>query len=104
MRRCRRRAMPGRDGVISDRYGQQQILVWGCRMIRFATLTSLALAACVAPSFPTLAASFDCTKASTPFENAICENEDLSEADKRLARTYATASGGLSELALGVLR
>lgn len=73
-------------------------------MIRFATLISLALAACVGPSFPALAASFDCTKASTPFENAICENEDLSQADERLARTYATASGGLTELALGVLR
>ncbi len=53
---------------------------------------------------PAQAASFDCTKAATPFEAAICGNETLSKADERLARTYATAIGGLSEPALVVMR
>ena len=50
------------------------------------------------------AASFDCAKAATPFEEAICADPDLSLADERLAKTYATASGGLSEQALSQLR
>lgn len=49
-----------------------------------------------APAMPALAASFDCAKAATPFERAICDDADLSAADERLARTYATAIGGLS--------
>jgi len=53
---------------------------------------------------PAAAASFDCAKAATPFETAICGNADLSKADERLAKTYATAIGGLSELALGEMR
>ena len=53
---------------------------------------------------PVAAASFDCTKASTPFETAICADPDLSKADERLAKTYATAIGGLSETALGEMR
>ncbi|MBJ3786696.1 DUF3298 domain-containing protein [Devosia sediminis] len=50
------------------------------------------------------AASFDCAKASTPFEQAICGDDDLSTADERLAKTYATAIGGLSEFALTEMR
>lgn len=50
------------------------------------------------------AASFDCGKASNPFERAICGDEVLSSADDRLARTYETAIGGLSSAALGVVR
>ncbi len=46
------------------------------------------------------AASFDCKKASTPFEIAICTNPDLSKADDVLAVSYATAIGGLSKPAL----
>ena len=42
------------------------------------------------------AASFDCNKATTPFEIAICGNPDLSKADETLAVSYATALGGLS--------
>lgn len=57
-----------------------------------------------APVPITLAASFDCTKASTPFERAICGSEDLSRADERLAKTYATAIGGLSDSALAQMR
>lgn len=50
------------------------------------------------------AASFDCAKATTPFEEAICGNDELSLADERLSRTYQTAIGGLSEVALDTLR
>lgn len=56
-------------------------------------------------SAPTaVAASFDCAKAATPFETAICGNDALSKADDRLAKTYATAIGGLSEAALANMR
>ena len=53
---------------------------------------------------PALAASFDCAKAVTPFEHAICGDADLSAADERLAKTYATAIGGLSEHASEEMR
>ena len=43
------------------------------------------------------AASFDCKKATTPFEIAICSNPELSTADEVLAVSYATAIGGLSK-------
>lgn len=43
------------------------------------------------------AASFDCKKAATPFEIAICSNPELSKADEVLATSYATALGGLSK-------
>ncbi len=43
------------------------------------------------------AASFDCKKATTPFEVAICTNPELSKADEVLAVSYATAIGGLSK-------
>ncbi|MFK4812493.1 DUF3298 domain-containing protein [Devosia sp. ZW T5_3] len=46
---------------------------------------------------PAAAASFDCTKASTPFEHAICDRPELSAADEVLAKTFATAIGGLTK-------
>lgn len=46
---------------------------------------------------PAAAASFDCAKASTPYEHAICERPDLSVADDVLAKTFATAIGGLTK-------
>jgi uncharacterized protein YecT (DUF1311 family) len=46
------------------------------------------------------AASFDCTKAETSFEQAICTHPDVSEADDVLAQAYATAIGGLTKPAL----
>jgi len=45
------------------------------------------------------AASFDCAKASSQVEKAICANPDLSRTDEVLARAYATALGGLSDAA-----
>jgi len=43
------------------------------------------------------AASFDCARAATPMEKAICSNPELSRRDEVLARAYATALGGLSD-------
>lgn len=73
-------------------------------MIRFVALSSLFLAGFIVPDVAVQAASFDCAKAGTAFEHAICDNPELSAADEQLARTYATASGGLSETASGALR
>lgn len=50
------------------------------------------------------AASFDCGKAGTPFEKAICADDTLSEADSALAVAYATALGGLSETAAATMK
>ena len=50
------------------------------------------------------AASFDCAKAATPFEKAICTHPDASEADEILAQAYATAIGGLSQPALDIVK
>ena len=61
-------------------------------MIRFV-LALLALL-CLTPFAQ--AASFDCSKAATSFEKAICSHPDLSAKDEVLAQAYATALGGLS--------
>ncbi|HEV7291382.1 MAG TPA: DUF3298 domain-containing protein [Devosia sp.] len=53
---------------------------------------------------PAVGASFDCAKAETPFERAICENADLSRADEILAKAFATALGGLTDGAADNLR
>lgn len=73
-------------------------------MIRTASAAALFLAGLALPAIPASAASFDCTKATTPFEKAICADPDLSLADDRLAKTYATAIGGLSPIALEEMR
>lgn len=71
-------------------------------MFRLAFLLALALFASL--SLPAAAASFDCAKAATPFEHAICDDPGLSAADERLARSFATAIGGLSDTALSAVR
>lgn len=50
------------------------------------------------------AASFDCARASTPFEQAICDFPDLSSADETLALAWQTAIGGLSQPALAKMQ
>lgn len=50
------------------------------------------------------AASFDCGKASTPFETIICESPTLSGIDEKLAVAYATAIGGLGDEAKAAMR
>lgn len=45
--------------------------------------------ACLSPTLPSaLAASFDCQKANTPMEQAICASDDLSALDEQLGLTY----------------
>jgi uncharacterized protein len=50
------------------------------------------------------AASFDCARASTPVEKAVCANPELGRRDEVLARAYATALGGLSDAAKGTVQ
>ncbi|MBI4923834.1 MAG: DUF3298 domain-containing protein [Devosia nanyangense] len=50
------------------------------------------------------AASFDCGKAATSFEKAICSSPELSQQDEILAQAYATALGGLSKVAAGEVK
>lgn len=64
----------------------------------------LALAALVLFMPVAQAASFDCARAGTSFEKAICANPDLSRADETLAKAYATALGGLSQAAANTLK
>lgn len=73
-------------------------------MLRFVSIIALTLVPSAGSVHAVLAASFDCTKAVTPFERAICDNPELSAADQRLAATYDTAVGGLSDLARGALK
>jgi uncharacterized protein len=55
-------------------------------MIRLVTLFLL-LSWCI----PAAAASFDCTKARSSVEKAICSNPEVSTLDEHLARYYAAA-------------
>jgi uncharacterized protein YecT (DUF1311 family) len=55
-------------------------------------------------AFPAAAASFDCSKASSAYERAICEFPTLSSEDEVLAKAYATAIGGLSKPAAEEMR
>nr|WP_295887719.1 DUF3298 domain-containing protein [uncultured Devosia sp.] len=58
----------------------------------------------VLAAVPARAASFDCAAASTPFEHAICDIEDLSAADDRLAKSFSTATGGLTKESVVLMR
>ena len=63
-----------------------------------------AAAAPVGVITPTQAASFDCAKASTPYEQAICQRLELSAADELLAKAFSTAIGGLTPKAADAMR
>lgn len=56
------------------------------------------------PAMPATAASFDCVAASTAFEHAICDIPELSAADERLAKSFATATGGLTKESVVLMR
>ena len=60
-------------------------------MKRGVVLVMLALAAT-----PVSAASFDCNKASTPLEYAICGDPNLSQADTDMAKAFSAARQELS--------
>ena len=53
---------------------------------------------------PAHAASFDCSAATTPFEHAICDMPELSRADDIMAKSFATATGGLTKKATALMR
>lgn len=69
-------------------------------MLRLA----LALIGLLFIASPAAAASFDCAKASTSFEKAICSDPSVSLQDEVLAQAYATALGGLSSAAAGEIK
>ncbi len=59
-----------------------------------AVRTVILLAACLAvPVCGAEAASFDCAKAATSVENAVCADPALSQADERMAQAYSKALG-----------
>jgi uncharacterized protein len=59
-----------------------------------AVRTAILLAACLAvPACGAQAASFDCAKAATSVENAICADPALSQADEHMAQAYSKALG-----------
>jgi uncharacterized protein len=58
--------------------------------------SALALIAALFIASPAAAASFDCAKAQSPFEKAICSSPEISAQDEILAKAYQTALGGLS--------
>jgi uncharacterized protein len=63
-----------------------------------------ALAAGLALASAAHATSFDCTKASTPMEKAICASPDLSKADDTLAAAFKTTLSSLSPAGQAILR
>lgn len=72
------------------------------RSLAFAGLAALLLPAL--PVATASAASFDCAKAGTAYERAICVDPALSALDETLAVAYATAIGGLSKDATETMR
>src|SRR5260221_2200262 len=52
-----------------------------------------------APAFARVGPSFDCAKASTPIEKAICGSDELAKADADLAAAYATLASRLDKSA-----
>lgn len=50
------------------------------------------------------AATFDCTKAISPVEKAICSNPKLSASDSAMAATYRTDLAQLTSASIGLLR
>lgn len=49
---------------------------------------TILIALLISLSSPAFAASFDCTKASTPIEKLVCQNLFLSKLDDALAKNY----------------
>ena len=65
---------------------------------RNSTLAVLTLLASVLLPVAGHSASFDCAKASTPTEHAICDNPQLSSLDEQTAGLYYTLiSGGIAQ-------
>lgn len=78
-------------GFLTSRVVQERN---GISSPRVLTLRNAAFAACAflaAFNSPTLGASFDCSRAGTAVEKAICGNAELSSLDEHLGRYYAVA-------------
>lgn len=60
-------------------------------------LSTVVLLSAVAPARAAPDPSFDCARASTPVERAICSDEWLASLDRRLAGAYSTVRGGLDD-------
>lgn len=74
------------------------------RMVPVLLAFGLGLPATPMISVGATAASFDCSRATTAFERAICDDADLSRQDETLAVAYATAIGGLTADAGAAMR
>lgn len=61
----------------------------------FATVTLLAVVSAV-PSLAQGSPSFDCVKASTPVERAICKSPELAKADREVSAAYTALAARLS--------
>jgi len=93
-----------KDGGISDNSGWDVIDLCSVRCVQAGTgqksmgnqqtqaETTAAQKQTQEQQVKTFKPSFDCAKASTPTENAICSDADLAELDNRLAGAYSKAS------------
>jgi uncharacterized protein len=63
----------------------------------FLALAAFILLVAIGALQPAAAASFDCSKARTPFAKAICGHAELSKADDEVAAAFRAALDGLSE-------
>ncbi|EKY3196496.1 lysozyme inhibitor LprI family protein [Cronobacter turicensis] len=72
---------------------------------RLAALRRLTLCVTLACSAaPAVAASFDCDKAGTPVERAICQQPPLGELDSKINDSYLRATGSMSAQDAAALR
>ena len=80
-----------------DEWHSETGLKW--RSIEMKRLTKIMTATMFACSIPTFAAaaSFNCSKASTANEIAICSDDELSSLDETLAAVYKQARGSVSD-------
>jgi len=62
-------------------------------MVRIACWAGVAALVCLAAPTATWAASFDCAKAGTPTEKAICKDPAISRLDDQVAAAFKTAQG-----------
>lgn len=77
-----------REGKAMNSTGLATPYAWLIHAAHIALATVMATAVFTAPA---MAASFDCSKASTPSERMVCANPQLSVFDEDLATTYAAA-------------
>jgi uncharacterized protein len=62
-------------------------------MFRVAFWVGLTALFCLAAPIAAEAASFDCAKAGTPTEKAICKDPAVSKLDEQVAAAFKTAQG-----------